>query len=32
MFEKLQDELIKAKFQDDRVDIGKLIDLSFIPK
>jgi ABC-type nitrate/sulfonate/bicarbonate transport system substrate-binding protein len=32
MFEKLQDELIKAKFQDQRVDIGKLVDLSFIPK
>jgi len=32
MFEKLQDELIKAKFQDERVDISKLIDLSYLPK
>ena len=32
MFERLQEELIKAKFQEKRVDIDKLIDLSFIPK
>lgn len=32
MFRKLQDELLKAKFQDSPVDIGKLVDTSFLPK
>jgi ABC-type nitrate/sulfonate/bicarbonate transport system substrate-binding protein len=32
MFRKLQDELLKAKFQDTPVDIGKLVDTSFLPK
>ena len=32
MFGRLQDELIKAKFVEGRVDIGKLVDMSFLPK
>ncbi len=32
MFERLQDELLKAKFQETAADIGKLIDTSFMPK
>jgi ABC-type nitrate/sulfonate/bicarbonate transport system substrate-binding protein len=32
MFRRLQDELLKAKFQESPVDIGKLIDTSFLPK
>jgi hypothetical protein len=32
MFHRLQEELIKVKFQDTRVDIGKVVDTSFLPK
>ena len=32
MFERLQEELVKAKFQDTPVDVAKLIDTSFMPK
>jgi ABC-type nitrate/sulfonate/bicarbonate transport system substrate-binding protein len=30
MFRRLQEELIKAKFQETRVDISKLVDTSFV--
>ena len=30
MFKRLQEELINAKFQETRTDIGKLVDTSFI--
>jgi ABC-type nitrate/sulfonate/bicarbonate transport system substrate-binding protein len=32
MFRRLQDELIKVKFQDKRLDIDKIVDTSFLPK
>ena len=32
MFRRLQDELIKVKFQETRVDIDKIVDTSFLPK
>ena len=32
MFRRLQDELIKVKFQETRVDIDKMVDTSFLPK
>ena len=32
MFKQLQGELLKAKFQESPVDIGKLIDTSYLPK
>jgi ABC-type nitrate/sulfonate/bicarbonate transport system substrate-binding protein len=32
MFRRLQDELIKVKFQQARVDIDKIVDTSFLPK
>jgi ABC-type nitrate/sulfonate/bicarbonate transport system substrate-binding protein len=32
MFKRLQDELLKAKFQDSPVDINKLVDTSYLPK
>jgi ABC-type nitrate/sulfonate/bicarbonate transport system substrate-binding protein len=32
MFRRLQEELIKVKFQDKRVDIDKVVDTSFLPK
>jgi ABC-type nitrate/sulfonate/bicarbonate transport system substrate-binding protein len=31
MFAKLQDELLKVKFMEGRVDIGKLVDTSLLP-
>jgi hypothetical protein len=31
MFHQLQDELLKAKFQDSAVDINKLVDTSYLP-
>jgi ABC-type nitrate/sulfonate/bicarbonate transport system substrate-binding protein len=32
MFRRLQEELIKVKFQEARVDIDKIVDTSFLPK
>lgn len=32
MFERLQDELLRAKFQEQKVDIGTIIDDSFLPQ
>jgi ABC-type nitrate/sulfonate/bicarbonate transport system substrate-binding protein len=32
MFDRLQNELLKAKFQDSAVDINKLVDTSYLPK
>jgi ABC-type nitrate/sulfonate/bicarbonate transport system substrate-binding protein len=32
MFNQLQNELVKAKFQDRAVDINKLVDTSYLPK
>jgi ABC-type nitrate/sulfonate/bicarbonate transport system substrate-binding protein len=32
MFRQLQDELLKAKFQESAVDIGKIVDTSYLPK
>ena len=32
MFNRLQDELLKVKFQETRVDVSKVVDTSFLPK
>jgi hypothetical protein len=31
MFERLQDELVRARFQDKKVDVGTIIDETFLP-
>jgi hypothetical protein len=31
-FNRLQDELIKVKFQETRVDVNKIVDTSFLAK